>query len=62
MRYPALYNMILENGKEFDLLQFEQMMGMIAKVRAKKMTEENASKEFGEKMVDKYVKSKITPK
>lgn len=62
MRYPALYNMILENGKEFDLLQFEQMMGMIAKVRAKKMTEENASKEFGEKMVNKYVKSKITPK
>lgn len=59
MRYPALYNMILENGKDFDLIQFEQMMGMIAKVRSKQLTEEKASQQFGEQMVDKYVKPNL---
>ena len=59
MRYPALFNMIIENGKDFDLIQFEQMMGMISKVRSKQVAEEVASKEFGQKMVDKYVKPKI---
>lgn len=59
MIYPALYNMIIENGKKFDLTQFEQMMTMISKVRRKEVTEEAASKKFGEEMVDKYVKPKL---
>ncbi len=59
MRYPSLYNMILENGKSFDLIQFEQMMDMINKVRNKETSEENASKAFGEKMVDKYIKPNL---
>jgi len=59
LRYPALYTMVLETGREFDLIQFEQMMGMIAKVRRKEVDEHTASKEFGEKMVDKYVKPNL---
>jgi hypothetical protein len=59
MIYPALYNMIIENGKKFDLTQFEQMMLMISKVRRKEVTEESASKQFGEQMVEKYVKPKL---
>ena len=59
MRYPSLYNMILEGGKSFDLLQFEQMLSMIAKVRNKEVDESTASKAFGEKMVDKYVKPNL---
>lgn len=59
MIYPALYNMIIENGKKFDLTQFEQMMTMISKVRRKEVTEESASQQFGEQMVEKYVKPKL---
>lgn len=59
MIYPALYNMIIENGKKFDLTQFEQMMTMISKIRRKEVTEEAASKKFGEEMVEKYVKPKL---
>ena len=59
MIYPALYNMIIENGKKFDLTQFEQMMVMISKVRRKEVTEESASQQFGEQMVEKYVKPKL---
>lgn len=59
MRYPSLYNMILENGKAFDLIQFEQMMGMISKVRNKEIDESTASKAFGERMVEKYVKPNV---
>ena len=59
MIYPALYNMIIENGKKFDLAQFEQMMVMISKVRRKELTEESASQQFGEQMVEKYVKPKL---
>lgn len=56
MRYPSLYNMVLENGINFDLIQFEQMIGMIGRVRNKQIDEATASRQFGEKMVDKYVK------
>jgi len=59
MIYPALYNMIIENGKKFDLTQFEQMMTMISKVRRKEVTEEAASQQFGQQMVEKYVKPKL---
>jgi len=59
MIYPALFNMVIENGKKFDLTQFEQMMTTISKVRRKEVTEEAASKQFGEEMVDKYVKPKL---
>ena len=59
MRYPSLYNMILECGKEFDLIQFEQMIGMISKVRNNEVDETSASKAFGEKMVNKYVKPNL---
>jgi len=59
MIYPALYNMIIENGKKFDLTQFEQMMTMISKVRRKEVTEETASQQFGQQMVEKYVKPKL---
>jgi hypothetical protein len=59
MIYPALFNMIIENGKKFDLTQFEQMMTMISKVRRKEVTEEAASKKFGEEMVEKFVKPKL---
>jgi hypothetical protein len=51
--------MIIENGKKFDLTQFEQMMTMISKVRRKEVTEEAASKKFGEEMVEKFVKPKL---
>jgi hypothetical protein len=59
MIYPALFNMVIENGKKFDLTQFEQMMTTISKVRRKEVTEEAASKQFGEEMVEKYVKPKL---
>ena len=59
MRYPALFNMVIENGKDFDLIQFEQMMTMVSKVHKKEISEETASKQFGQKMVDKYVTPKL---
>lgn len=59
MRYPSLYNMVLEAGKKFDLIQFEQMMDMISKVRRNEVDEGSASREFGEKMVNKYVKPNL---
>jgi len=59
MRYPSLYNMVLESGKKFDLLQFEQMLAMISKVRKNEVDENTASKAFGQKMVDKYVKPNL---
>jgi hypothetical protein len=59
LRYPALFNMILDTGKNFDLQQFEMMIGMIQKVRDNKVSEQEASVEFGQKMVDKYVTPKL---
>jgi len=59
MRYPSLYSMVLENGRNFDLIQFEQMMDMISKVRRNEVDEGTASREFGEKMVNKYVKPNL---
>jgi len=59
MRYPSLFSMVLESGREFDLVQFEQMMAMISKVRSKEVEEGVASRAFGEKMVDKYVKPNL---
>jgi hypothetical protein len=35
------------------------MMTTISKVRRKEVTEEAASKQFGEEMVEKYVKPKL---
>ena len=58
-RYPALFNMIIETGKEFDLQQFNMMLKMIEKVRNKEVSEMDASVEFGQKMVDKYVTPKL---
>lgn len=58
-RYPSLFTLVLEQGKAFDLLQFEQMIGMIDKVRNKETDEHTASKQFGEIMVDKFVKPNI---
>ena len=46
-RYPSLFTLVLEQGKAFDLLQFEQMIGMIDKVRNKETDEHTASKQFG---------------
>lgn len=62
MRYPALFNMVIENGQNFDLIQFEQMIDMISKVRQKQISEETASQQFGEQMVNKYVKPKFQSK
>jgi len=59
MIYPALFNMVIENGNKFDLTQFEKMIAMISKVRRKEVTEEAASQKFGEEMVEKYVKAKL---
>jgi len=58
-RYPSLFTLVLEQGKAFDLLQFEQMIGMIDKVRNKETDEHTASKQFGEIMVDKFVKPNL---
>jgi hypothetical protein len=58
MIYPALFNMVIENGNKFDLTQFEKMMTTISKVRRKEVTEEAASQKFSEEMVEKYVKIK----
>ena len=59
MRYPALFNAIIENGQEFDLIQFEDMMSMVSKVRTKQISDETASQKFGEQMVNKYVKPNL---
>jgi len=58
-RYPSLFTLVLEQGKAFDLLQFDQMIGMIDKVRNKETDEHTASKQFGEIMVDKFVKPNL---
>ena len=58
-RYPSLFTLVLEQGKAFDLIQFEQMIGMIDKVRNKETDEHTASKQFGEIMVDKFVKPNL---
>ena len=58
-RYPSLFTLVLEQGKAFDLLQFEQMIGMIDKVRNKETDEHTAPKQFGEIMVDKFVKPNL---
>ena len=58
-RYPSLFTLVLEQGNAFDLLQFEQMIGMIDKVRNKETDEHTASKQFGEIMVDKFVKPNL---
>ena len=59
LRYPALFNMVLDTGKDFDLQQFHMMIGMIERVRNKQVSEQEASIQFGQKMVDKYVKPKL---
>lgn len=59
MRYPALFNMIIERGNEFEKNEFENILSKLSAVRNKTKTEEEASVEFGQEMVDKYVKPKL---
>lgn len=55
LRYPALYNMVCETGKEFNWMEFNNMMNLLGKVRNNTISEESASVAFGQRMVDKYV-------
>jgi len=59
MRYPALFNMIIENGTKFDLKKFEETMNMVSKVRKNEVTLEKASEDYGQKRYDEYVKPKL---
>ena len=59
MRYPALFNMIIERGPEFETREFENILSKLAAVKRKEKTDEEASVEFGQEMVDKYVKPKL---
>jgi len=55
LRYPALYNMVCETGKEFNWIEFNNMINLLEKVRNNTISEESASVTFGQRMVDKYV-------
>ena len=55
LTYPALFNMIIENGSSFDIKQLNTMLTTVSKVRNKEVSNEDASKKFGEEMADKYV-------
>lgn len=57
--YPALYSMILEQGRAFDLVQFENFLEMADKVRNKNIDAHTADKMIGEQMVNKYVKPNL---
>ena len=55
LTYPALFNMIIENGSAFDINQLNTMLTTVSKVRNKEVSNQDASKKFGEEMADKYV-------
>lgn len=59
LRYPALFNMIIDTGSEFDMKQFQMMINSIERVRNNQVKEQDASKQFGQDMYDKYVKPKL---
>ena len=59
MRYPALFNMIIENGNQFDRKKFEETICMVSKVRNNEISLEKASEDYGQKRYDEYVKPKI---
>ena len=65
LKYPNLsnmYPMIFKKAceKDFDYEKFVWMMSLIKGVNEKNVTQHNASIEVGERLVDEYIKPKLT--
>lgn len=57
--YPALFNMIIDDPKNFDLNRLKHMLGMKEKIDNNELSNDEATKEIGQKYYDEFVKNKV---
>jgi len=57
--YPALFNMIIDDPKNFDLNRLKYMLGMKQKIDNNELSNEDATKEVGQKYYDEFVKNTV---
>lgn len=56
-RYPMLFKMACK--PDFDMSRLDYILGMMARVNTNELSYDNATKEFGQKMFDTYVKPNL---
>ena len=59
VRYPALFNMIIENPKKFEYNRLIDMLNLKNSVDKNKTTYENASVKIGQEYYDEFVKKTV---
>lgn len=57
--YPALFNMIIDDPLNFDINRLKFMLNMKSKIDNNEVSNEDATKEIGEKYYDEFVKNKV---
>lgn len=59
--YPALFRMVIENGRNFDMEQLIQFLSLREAMIAGNVAERDAHQHVGQAMVDKYVIPNLPP-
>ena len=59
VRYPGLFNLILNDPNNFEFERLIQMLNLKNSVENKTKSYENASKEIGQTYYDEFVKNKV---
>lgn len=59
--YPALFRMIIESGRQFDMEQLIQFLSLREQMIAGNVAEKDAHQHVGQSMVDKYVIPNLPP-
>lgn len=57
--YPALFNMVYDDGDRMDNARLEKMMDMVDKVNGGKLSFKKASEDVGQNMFNEYVKPRV---
>lgn len=56
MSYPALFNMVIDNPKNFDMNRLKQMLLLRKKVKNNYITYDEASTQIGQQYYDEFAK------
>jgi hypothetical protein len=62
LRYPALYNMVLEQRHAFDWNEFNHLMSRIETIRQNPNNFDKESVAYGQRAYNRYVKPKLDKK
>lgn len=59
IEYPQLFNMIIDDPFNFDMKRLEYMLNMKKKIENNDISNDDATKEVGQKYYDEFVKNTV---